>query len=63
MRKGKSLLNRGKSNEIWIVTAAFPIAVPRNGIYFGDKSIKKVELQSKFGLILQDSENISLLLK
>ena len=39
----------------------FPIDLTPNIISFGAKSVGKVKLQSKFGLIQKDSENISLL--
>ena len=43
-------------NTILIVITLFPIHLTSNGVPFDVKSIGKVQLQSKFGLIEQDSE-------
>ena len=47
-----SILNLVDSNQIWTIIYSFQLLIyTPNGFTFGAKSIEKVYLQSKFGLI------------
>ena len=53
MHTNKSSLNIVKLSQIWIIDSVFLIHLTQDGILFCVKSIGKVKLYPKFGLIEQ----------